>query len=305
MHPVDLELVNDYCDFLLVERRVSSATVAVYSKEVMRYLNYLRSRSVAIETVDTEIVAAYVIHRVTEQHVSQRTQAKILSTLRSFHRYVNEASIREDDPVALVDMPKIPSNLPKSVSYDAVDAILSAIDVTNGDPLAIRDKALFELIYSCGLRISETCSLTMSDYRQEQHLIRVIGKGNKERLIPVGGYAEEALDLYIREVRPTLLGMHIHEQAIFLGRRGKSLTRALVWKRFKQYCTIADVDAKVHTLRHSFASHLLRGGADLRTVQELLGHSDIRTTEIYTHTETEDLLQAYRTVHPDGDPDAL
>ena len=205
----------------------------------------------------------------------------------------------------LVDMPKQPKVLPRGAGYDAVDAILNVIDISTNDPLAIRDRALFELIYSCGLRVSEVCAVNQADYHRDKRIISVIGKGDKQRILPVGEYAAEALERYIERSRSQLLGTHIHEQRLFVGRRGKPLTRALVWKRFKEYCSLAGVDAKVHTLRHSFASHLLRGGADLRTVQELLGHSDIRTTELYTHTDTEALLQSYRQFHPEGEPDAL
>lgn len=305
MHATDIDLLADYKDYLLIERRVSASTVAVYATEITRLLGFLRSKSVAVEHVSVELIVAYIIQRSSSVQLSQRTQSKILSSLRSFFRYLNDSDIRSDDPVSLIDMPKLPTILPKSASYDAVDAILNAIDTSTKDVLAIRDKALFELIYSCGLRVSEVCSLKLSDYLQERHLIRIIGKGDKERLVPIGDFAKEALFDYLTQARSHLVGTHIHEQTLFLGRRGKPLTRALVWKRFKEYCMVAGVDAKVHTLRHSFASHLLRGGADLRTVQELLGHSDIRTTEIYTHTETEDLLQSYRRFHPEGESDTL
>ena len=304
LHPADEQLLIDYQDYLLIERRVSQATVAVYIAEIDRYLRYLRTRLISVEDAQPEAIASFLHERVTAQQISERTQAKIVSALRSFHRYLNEADIREDDPVSLVDMPRQPKILPRIASYDAVDAILHAIDTETDDPLAVRDKAMFELIYSCGLRVSEVCTVTSADYRSDQRLIVVIGKGNKQRILPVGEYAGEALDRYIATARVHLLGAHIHEQRLFIGRRGKPLTRALVWKRFKQYCALAGVDAKVHTLRHSFASHLLRGGADLRSVQELLGHSDIRTTELYTHTDTEQLLQSYRRFHPEGEPDA-
>ena len=305
MQPTDIDLLADYRDYLLIERRVSASTVAVYASETARFLQFIGDRSLSVEQVRVETIVAYIVQRSSSVQLSQRTQSKVLSALRSFFRYLNDSNIRSDDPVSLIDMPKLPTLLPTSASYDAVDAILDAIDTSSGDVLAIRDKALFELIYSCGLRVSEVCSLRLSDYLNERQLIRIIGKGNKERLVPIGDYAREALAEYLCRSRVHLVGAHMHEQTLFLGRRGKPLTRALVWKRFKEYCLVAGVDAKVHTLRHSFASHLLRGGADLRTVQELLGHSDIRTTEIYTHTETEDLLQSYRRFHPEGESDTV
>ncbi len=300
---VDRELLSDYTDYLLIERRVSRATVEVYTDEVSRYMQYLQNQQISVEFVQAPHIVSFLGERTQQNRLSARTQSKIMSVLRSFHRYMNDMEIRDDDPLLLVDMPKMPQRLPVSASYNAVDAILAAIDSDSGDPLAVRDRALFELIYSCGLRVSEVCALRLSDYHKQEQLIRVIGKGDKQRIVPVGAYAAEAMQHYLEGARKTLIANHLHETALFVGRRGKPLTRALVWKRFKQYCAIAGVDATVHTLRHSFASHLLRGGADLRTVQELLGHSDIRTTEIYTHTETEDLLQSYRTYHPDGESD--
>jgi integrase/recombinase XerD len=303
MHPIDSALLEEFRDYLVVDRRVSSATIAVYTAEITRYLTFLRSRKITVEEASAEHITSFLIQRSTQDGISQRTQGKNMSALKSFHRYLNDVSIREDDPTVLIDMPKMPQTLPISVSYDAVDAILAVIDTTDSAGLGIRDKALFELVYSCGLRISEVCSLQISDYLHDDRLLRVVGKGDKERMVPVGDYAQKALDTYLMESRPKLLGVHIHERSLFIGRRGKGLTRALVWKRFKSYCELAGVDAKVHTLRHSFASHLLRGGADLRIVQELLGHSDIRTTQIYTHSDTEDLLQTYRRFHPEGEPD--
>lgn len=301
MHPADAALLEDFRDHLVVDRRLSSASVDVYASEISRYLVFIRSLGTSVEQVSVDQMVAYLLERSSHDGISQRTQARNMSALKSFHRFLNDFSIRDDDPTSMIDMPKLPVILPHSVSYDAVDAILAMIDTS--DNLGIRDRAMFELIYSCGLRVSEVCSLRISDYREASHVLKVIGKGDKERLVPVGSYAQEALDTYLRDARPKLVGQRLQEQTLFLGRRGKPLTRALVWKRFKSYCSMAGVDAKVHTLRHSFASHLLRGGADLRTVQELLGHSDIRTTQIYTHTDTEDLLQTYRRFHPDGEPD--
>jgi len=301
---VDDALVEDYKDYLSIERRVAPSTVQVYAGETLRYVAFLREHGIRIESVTPREAVNYLIQR-SKANISSRTQAKHMSALRSFHRFLCDSEIREDNPFDTIEMPKTGLQLPKSVPYEAVDHILAVIDTSDKLGLGVRDKALFELIYSCGLRVSEACTLQLSDYREKERLLRVLGKGNKERLVPVGAYAHEALQLYLETVRPNLLGPHIHEQTIFLGRRGKPLTRASVWKRFKSYADLAQVDAKVHTLRHSFASHLLRGGADLRSVQELLGHSDIRTTQVYTHTETEDLLQAYRKFHPDGEPDSL
>lgn len=274
----------------------------MYAAEARRYLAFLESCDLALESVDVHHVEQYLVARSAGSNLSSRTQARNISALRAFHRFLADSGIREDNPVKLLRMPKLGLTLPASVSTNSVERILEVIDTR--DPLGCRDHAIFELIYSCGLRVSEACALRIGDYRRRERTLRIVGKGDKERLVPIGDLAIESLHRYLEDSRPLLAGSHIHEQALFIGRRGTRLTRALVWKRFKAYCDLAGVEAKVHTLRHSFASHLLRGGADLRSVQELLGHSDIRTTQIYTHADTEDLLQSYRTFHPDGESDS-
>jgi len=298
-------LLMDYKDYLTVERRVCTATVAVYAAEAQRYLAYLSSQSLDYETCDVQGVIGYLVFRSSLGVLSQRTQARNISSLRSFHRFLADSRIREDNPVELLESPRLPRKIPRAASYDTVDGVLAIIDENEPTGLGYRDRTMFELIYSCGLRVSEACSLEVRDYLQDQHLLRVVGKGDKERIVPVGEIASSYLDTYLATCRSRLLGKRFQEKALFVGRRGEALSRALVWKRFKHYCSLAGIDAKVHTLRHSFATHMLRGGADLRSVQELLGHSDIRTTQIYTHTTTEDLQQAYRTFHPDGESDSL
>jgi integrase/recombinase XerD len=279
--------------------------VAVYAAEARRYLAYLSSQALDYETCDVQCVIGYLVFRSGLGVLSQRTQARNISSLRSFHRFLADSRIREDNPVELLESPRLPRKIPRAASYDTVDGFLAIIDENEPAGLGYRDRTMFELIYSCGLRVSEACSLEVRDYLQDQRLLRVVGKGDKERIVPVGEIASSYLNTYLATCRSRLLGKRFQEKALFVGRRGQALSRALVWKRFKHYCALAGIDAKVHTLRHSFATHLLRGGADLRSVQELLGHSDIRTTQIYTHTTTEDLQQAYRTFHPDGESDSL
>ncbi|MHC1693236.1 MAG: tyrosine recombinase [Sphaerochaetaceae bacterium] len=301
----DTALLDDYRDYLTVEKRLSPATISVYTCEASRYLDHLEKIGMDCALVDVDGLIGYLVERAQMSGLSNRTQARNISSLRSFHAYLCGAGFRDDNPVELLDVPKLPLHLPQSVSYDTVDTLLSSIDETEASGLGYRDRTLFELIYSCGLRVSEACSLRIGDYYPKEQLVRVVGKGDKERIVPLGEIARSYLDTYIATIRPRLVCGSGKEQILFLGRRGKPLTRALVWKRFKNYCSLVGIEAKVHTLRHSFATHLLRGGADLRSVQELLGHSDIRTTQVYTHTDTEDLQQAYRTFHPDGEPDKL
>lgn len=301
MNQVDRALLDDFRDYLVVEKRLSQSTVSVYLREVGIYLTFLRNQKVGCEIVNVDQIASYLSQRASLGSLSKRTQAKNISCLKSFHRFLCDSRIRNDHPVELLDVPKLPFTVPKAVGYDQIDQLLDSIDGLGDGLLAVRDRAMFELIYSCGLRVSEACSLKIEDYRGQEKVVRIIGKGDKERLVPLGDIAAANIENYLRYARPRLLGNHIHEKALFIGRRGAALSRALIWKRFKQYCERLGIEAKVHTLRHSFATHLLRGGADLRSVQELLGHSDIRTTQIYTHANTDDLKDAFDRYHPESE----
>lgn len=293
-------LLDDFYDYLTLERRLSGATVSIYGHEAKLYLKHLDGKGISALAAMAPDISLYLVERSRNGNLTAKTQARNLTSLRSFHQFLVHRKYRPDNPVELLDPPKLPVSLPRVVSYDAVDALLSVIDKDDPSGLGMRDLAMFELIYSCGLRISEANSIRIGDYYPKEGLIRVIGKRDKQRIIPVGEVAKEYLAKYISEVRPKLLGARFREQTLFVGRRGSPLTRALIWKRFKHYCNLAGIDAKVHTLRHSFATHLLRGGADLRSVQELLGHSDISTTQIYTHVDTDDLKDAFMKYHPEA-----
>lgn len=299
MHSVHRQLLDEYLDYLILEKRLATPTVALYRRETERYVTFLEESGLEVETVQVKDISIYLVKRTEDGQLSMRTQARNLSTLKSFHRFLCVQRIRDDNPVELHEHPKLVAPLPKTASYESIEALLETIP--QNTLLGYRDRTLFELIYSCGLRISEACSLKVSDYQKKERLLRIIGKRDKERIVPVGEIAASFLNTYIQVVRPKLLKEKLFSQdALFAGRRGDALTRALVWKRFKEYCNKAGVDAKVHTLRHSFATHLLRGGADLRSVQELLGHANIRTTQIYTHVDTDDLHDAFLQFHPDA-----
>lgn len=292
-------LFLDYKEYLMVARRLSRATIDVYTHLVLRFLLFIEDQKVAIKDIHRKDLTLFLA----DNEKSGRTISKEISALKSFFSYLTEHSLIEENPTLLLEAPRIGNSFFKSVAYDEVESILEAIDTSTTDPLLLRDKALFELIYSCGLRVSELINLQVSDYKEKERLLFVQGKGDIQRFIPVGEVAHELLTYYIEHVRGTLIHNHIHNHTLFIGRRGTKLTRQGVSKRFSTYCQIAGVSASVHTLRHSFASHLLRGGADLRSVQELLGHKDIRTTQIYIHSLSEDVYQQYRTYHPFGQKD--
>jgi len=227
--------------------------------------------------------------------LSRKTMARVVSSVHSFFKFLRLEGVREDDPSELIETPKQERQLPAVLALEEIDRFLAAID--SGSPRGLRDRALFELIYSCGLRISEASALTFDGLFLDEKVIRVLGKRKKERLVPFGDEAAAWLRRYLEEGRPALLKGGRSDR-VFLNHAGKGLSRKGIWKRFDLVRQEAGVDAKVHTFRHSFATHLLAGGADLRTVQELLGHSDISTTQIYTHIDSEALGDYHREYFP-------
>lgn len=267
-----------YTDLILV-KRASEQTAATYKLSAKDFLLWLQSEHIKLNSVTPKELTFYFASRkVTD--VTELTLAKDMSALRALGDYLVRKNYWKENHMLLLDRPKIHREIPKVLDINQIEKLLGAIDTTT--LLGQRDDALFELIYSCGLRISEACDLTTAHVHLNEHLILVHGKGDKERLIPFGGKAEEKLTNYIKNVRPLLVKEKVVPQ-LFLNYKGDPISRKGVWKRFQELEVISGVDSKVHTLRHSFATHLLAGGADLRSVQELLGHSDLSTTQIYTH----------------------
>jgi integrase/recombinase XerD len=293
------DLRRRFEDYLMVELRLSPRTVETYVREGGLYLDYLDTQEVEATTQRSVDIIRYLVHRQTSDNgIEQRTIAKVLSALRSFFQFLVLEGLRNDNPALSVDMPKTEQRAPGVLSVEEVEALLGHIDVDT--PHGLRDRALFELIYSCGLRISEAVELTLDRLYLEEGIIRVRGKGDRERFVPVGGEAVAWLERYLEYGRGELARPGRRTSYLFLNHRGNGLSRKGMWKRFHELCSRAGVDAKVHTLRHSYATHLLEGGADLRAVQELLGHSDISTTQIYTHIETSSLKSYHRAYHPRG-----
>ena len=270
-------------------KRDSEKTADTYKISAEEFLKWLVSERIKLKSVNVQNLMYYLLKRKTDG-CSEITLAKDISGLRALGDYLVRKDLWEENYALLLDRPKASRNLPKVLSIDEVDKLLSCIDTTKA--LGIRDAALFELIYSCGLRISEACTLKISNVHMNERIILVHGKGDKERLIPFGEKAAQKLTDYLTNVRPNLVkGKNVSE--IFVNYQGKAISRKGVWKKFQELEKLSGVDAKVHTLRHSFATHLLAGGADLRSVQELLGHSDLSTTTIYTHVTNEQLEKAH------------
>lgn len=271
-----------YSEMLFIENS-GELTAQTYGFSVKEFLLYAESQGIPIESCDTRTLLYYLAERKS-RGVADLTVAKDLSALRAFGAFLRRKNIWAENYALEMDRPKTSRLLPKVLEIEQVDGILDSINVST--PLGIRDRCLFELIYSCGLRISEACSLCISGIHFNERILVVRGKGDKERIVPFGDAAFEWLEKWLYEARPEIVGSRICDE-VFVNARGNPISRKGVWKNFKAICARTGLDVKVHTLRHSFATHLLQGGADLRSVQELLGHSDLSTTQIYTHVDDE------------------
>jgi integrase/recombinase XerD len=271
-------ILADYENYLLIERAMSRNTVASYCSDVEKFMTWA---GMAPENVTAEDVTGYLASR---SKVSERSQARFLSALRNFFDWLYLEGVVKENPCELVDMPKLGRYFPSVLSGQEVEAIMDSVDTT--DWIGVRDRAILEVLYGCGLRVSEAVGLRISCLYPDEGFVRVFGKGKKERLIPFCGMALEAVQRYL-EVRP-LPADSRSDDLLFLNNRGTSLSRVSMFKMVKRQALIADVRKEIspHTFRHSFATHLVENGADLRVVQEMLGHESITTTEIYTHVDS-------------------
>ena len=290
-----VDVLGRYADFLLAERRLAPATAERYVLDTEAYLRDIEDEGVERSKAGPPDIFAHAL--TLRKQVGARTLARKLSAIRTFHRFLMEEGAVGDNPASVVQTPKMRRALPDVLSVGDVGRFLAVID--DPGPHGLRDRALFETIYSCGLRISEASELRLSDLRTAEGLLKVHGKGGKERWVPVGELALGRIRAYITAARPALLRNRKSDR-LFVGRAGSVLSRKGIWKRFKEIAARAGLDAKVHTLRHSYATHLLQGGADLRSVQELLGHASLDTTVIYAHLSRDDLKAAHRRYHPRG-----
>jgi integrase/recombinase XerD len=291
-------LQREYAAYLQVERKLAENTRLAYTYDVDRYLLYLqatfaRQSPDAIEMGDIEL---YLGHLSGDLARSALTQARVLSALRSFHSFLVSDGHTSQNPITLIEGPKLPATLPETLAIAEVEAMLNACADT---PLGIRNRAIVELLYGAGLRVSELAQLPLHEIDLLGEFVRVIGKGNKERLVPIGSQAVARIEAYLAAVRPLLAGIQT-PKALFLNRRGKPLTRVMIFLIVRDLALAAGIRKAVgpHTLRHAFATHLLEGGADLKAVQEMLGHESILTTERYLHTDTRHLRDQLARFHP-------
>lgn len=284
--------------FLQLEKNVSKNTLLSYTFDLERYSSFLTTKGIDNATGVTHEHISSFLDELKQHHLSARSIARMLSSLRGFHRYLFAEGIAQDDVTELIDAPKLPKTLPSVLTVNEIDAILQQPDTHT--PLGLRDRALLETLYATGVRVSEVIHLTQSHLLFDEGFILVVGKGSKERLVPIGTSAREWIERYQRESRILFVQSGKSKDILFLNIRGSALTRSMVFKLVCKYARAAGIEKEVHphTFRHSFATHLLEGGADLRAVQEMLGHSDIATTQIYTHIDREYLKEVHRTFHP-------
>jgi integrase/recombinase XerD len=298
MPPLDV-LVDQYINYLILEKGLSDNTIESYSRDISRYVEYLNQKRVKhISDADTPLILTYLIS-LRDGGLKAKSTARHLVTLRGFYRYLVQEKIIKYDPARLIDLPKSGLKLPDVLSVSEIKILLSTPDTQT--PLGLRNAAMIELLYAAGLRVSELVNLKLLDINTEAGFVRVIGKGSKERIVPIGNYAKNIIDRYVKTARSLLLKGGVSHY-LFVARAGKPMTRQGFWKLLKQYALQAGIAKKItpHSFRHSFASHLLEGGADLRAVQIMLGHTDISTTQIYTHVAREHLLQMHAKYHPRG-----
>jgi integrase/recombinase XerD len=295
--------IDRFLDHLTVERGLSPNTIAAYRRDLRRYARFLARRHVVdAGTVEPAVVSAFVAWVSSSRHGDGRAYratsvVRALSSVRSFHRFLLRDALAEADPTDGVVRPRTPRSLPRPLSVEEVGRLLAA--PRDADAKGLRDRAVLETMYGAGLRVSELVGLDVDDVDLEDGSVRVLGKGGKERDVPLGRYAREAIGSYLSRARPSLATAR-SRSALFLNQRGGRLTRQACWNAIRQHAAVAGIDKRVtpHTLRHSFATHLLEGGADVRVVQELLGHASVATTQVYTLVTKEHLREVYFTAHP-------
>jgi len=292
-------LMERFRDYLWLERGLSDNTIQSYASDLKLFANWLNDRDSNLHSASAEEVLDYLASRV-DAGLSARTSARLLSSLKRFYRLLARDGVREQDPTALVDAPKTVRALPATLSEAEVELLLRAPDLDS--PEGLRDRAMLEITYSSGLRVSELITLKVAQINTSSAVMRIMGKGNKERLLPVGDMAMEFLERYLQEARVEMLKGHGTCDLLFITRRGGGLTRQAFWYRVKKYAQLAGIRKSLspHTLRHAFATHLVNHDADLRVVQLLLGHSSISTTQIYTHVAAERLKSLHQEHHPRG-----
>ncbi|MAB56220.1 MAG: tyrosine recombinase XerD [Aequorivita sp.] len=293
-----LQVLKDYQNYLRLERGLSENSILNYSLDIQKLAQWLHTNKIEVSPVDiSEEILQQFIYEVAKK-VNPRTQSRLISGLKGFFNYLIFEDYRKTNPLELIEAPKLGRKLPDTLAVEEIDAIISAIDLSSKQ--GERNRAIIETLYGCGLRVSELTSLKISDLYFEEGFIKVTGKGDKQRLVPIGPTTEKYINIYKKEVR---IHQNIHPAAmdtVFLNQHGRPLTRAMIFTIVKRLAEKAGIHKTIspHTFRHSFATHLLENGADLRAIQQMLGHESITTTEIYTHIDRRHLTEIINRFHP-------
>jgi integrase/recombinase XerD len=292
-------LIDQFFNYLLVEKGLAQKTLEAYSRDIIRYRNFLaENNSTAFSEEDAPLILKHLI-LLRKEGLKARSRARHLVAIRGFYRFLVQEKILRNDPARLIDLPKSGLKLPHVLSREEIELLLKAPDIRK--PIGVRDAAMLELLYAAGLRVSELINLKLQDINLEAGFVRIFGKGSKERIVPIGSHAREKVRTYLKAVRSRRL-KQTTTPYLFIARAAKPMTRQGFWKLLRRYALKAGLKKKItpHSLRHSFASHLLEGGADLRAVQIMLGHVDISTTQIYTHVTRDHLKKLHQKFHPRG-----
>lgn len=292
--------IKGFRAYMLLERSLSPHTIEAYLGDVSKLAQYLQltGQELAPADLQTDNLSAFLMW-LNELGLGARSQARLLSALKTFYKYLLTEHIAATDPTELLDGPRLPRHIPEVLSYDEIQRIMDAVDLS--DPQGARNRAMLETLYACGLRVTELVELRISNLYLDIGFVKVTGKGDKERIVPIGEEAVKHIRLYMEGARQGMMNIHKdHANYLFLNRRGKKLTRVMVFLIIKELARIAGIAKNVspHTFRHSFATHLIEGGADLKAVQDMLGHESIITTEIYTHLNTDYLRETVLQFHP-------
>ena len=290
--------IKDYQLFLKIERGLSKNSIDSYTRDLKKLLGYLEDQEISVSPIkiDLEILQGFIYEIA--KTVKPTTQSRVISGLRNFFDYLIFEDYRENNPTELIETPKIGRKLPDTLSFLEINELINAIDLSL--PQGERNRTIIETIYSCGLRVSELTHLKLSDLFFDEEFIRVLGKGNKERFAPINYNTQKYISFYIKDIRSQIKPQKGFEDTLFLNRRGKALSRQMIFMIIKELAVKINLNKKIgpHTLRHSFATHLLEGGADLRAIQQMLGHESITTTEIYVHLDKTYLKTVVEKYHP-------
>ena len=294
-----IQFSKDFLKILKIEKGLAENSILSYKRDLAKYHAFIenRQRIDNIANVSQRNLRAYVRY-LNAENISPNSIKRAISCIRNYHQFLVSEGKMDNNPALQIDTPKVARKLPNVLSVEEIDKILHFIP--KKAPMAKRDIAIFEMMYSCGLRVTELCNFKMSNILWDSEMVRVDGKGGRQRFVPIGPIARTNLKNYIDKERLALIKKNPNIPELFLSRNGNKLTRMMIWILLKKWTSTAEITKEVspHTLRHSFATHLLEGGADLRSVQEMLGHADISTTQIYTHLDKEHLKEVHRTFHP-------